>query len=130
MTELREEKIGGIARDIPVAEPLGEGSGDLLLVGWGGTYGVLHEAALAAQADGLSVSHVHLRHLNPLPSNLGDLLGAFKKVLVAELNRGQLDMLLRSRFLVDTRGFTKVQGQPFTVSEVLERIRLVLEGKG
>jgi 2-oxoglutarate ferredoxin oxidoreductase subunit alpha len=128
MTELREEKIAGIARDIPPAEPLGGGSGDLLLIGWGGTYGVFHEATLSARDEGLSVSHLHLRHLNPLPSNLGDLIRGFRQVLVAELNRGQLDLLLRSRFLVDTRKLTKVQGQPFAVSEVLEKIRLVLQG--
>ncbi len=102
MTILREEKIARIADDIPAARPFGDESGDLLLVGWGGTYGALHAATLAARDKGLSVSHVHLRHLNPLPANLGEVLAAFKRVLVAELNRGQLDLLLRARYLVDT----------------------------
>ena len=88
MTVLREEKIARIANDIPPAKPFGDDSGDLLLVGWGGTYGSLHAATLAARAKGLSVSHVHLRHINPFPSNLAEVLGSFDRVLVVELNRG------------------------------------------
>jgi len=127
MTILREEKIARIADDIPAAQPFGDESGDLLLVGWGGTYGALHAATLAARDNGLSVSHVHLRHLNPLPANLGEVLGAFKRVLVAELNRGQLDLLLRARYLVDTVKFGKMQGQPFSVREVLAAVEQAME---
>ncbi len=128
MTVLREEKIARIAQDIPAAEPFGDDSGDLLLVGWGGTYGSLHAATLAARAEGLSVSHVHLRHINPFPANLGELLRSFDRVLVAELNRGQLDVLLRARFLVDTVKLNKVRGQPFSVAEILAAVQTALEG--
>ncbi|MCH8316134.1 MAG: nucleoside monophosphate kinase, partial [Planctomycetes bacterium] len=111
MTILREEKIARIADDIPAAQPFGDESGDLLLVGWGGTYGALHAATLAARDKGLGVSHVHLRHLNPLPANLGEVLAAFKRVLVAELNRGQLDLLLRARYLIDTVKLNKMPAE-------------------
>jgi len=122
MTVLREEKIARIARDLPPAVPLGDAKGDLLVVGWGGTRGALHAATLAARRKGLSVSHLHVRHLNPFPPNLGEVLRSFRRVLVAELNRGQLDLVLRARFLLDTDRLWKVQGQPFTVGEVLAAI--------
>ncbi len=128
MTALREEKIARIARDIPPVAPFGDDSGELLLVGWGGTYGALHAATLAARAKGLSVSHVHLRHINPFPSNLEEVLRSFDRVLVAELNRGQLDVLLRARFLVDTLKLNKVRGQPFSVGEILAAVETALEG--
>jgi 2-oxoglutarate ferredoxin oxidoreductase subunit alpha len=129
MTRLREEKIARIAKDLPPAEVFGDAEGDLLLVGWGGTYGSLHAATLAARKKGLKVSHLHLRHLNPLPPRTAETLRAFGKVLVAELNRGQLDLLLRARFLVDTRRLCKVQGQPFAVQEILDAVDRVLEGR-
>ncbi|MCZ6691875.1 MAG: 2-oxoacid:acceptor oxidoreductase subunit alpha [Planctomycetota bacterium] len=129
MTILREEKIAGIAKDIPDAETFGEDTGDLLLVGWGGTYGSLHQATISAQEKGLRVSQLHLRHINPMPSNTGDLLKSFRHVVVAELNRGQLDILLRAKFLVDTVRLNKMQGQPFRVSEILEKIEQVLQGE-
>ncbi len=128
MTILREEKIARIADDIPLAQPFGDESGDLLIVGWGGTYGALHAATLAARNKGLSVSHVHIGHISPLPANLGEVLRAFKHVLVAELNRGQLDLVLRARYLVDTVGLNKMQGQPFSVGEVLAAVERALEG--
>jgi 2-oxoglutarate ferredoxin oxidoreductase subunit alpha len=129
MTVLREEKIAGIAKDIPPAEVFGDATGDLLLVGWGGTHGALHAATLAARKKGLKVSHLHLRHLNPMATNVGPVLRSFKKVLVAELNRGQLDLLLRARFLVDTTRLCKVQGLPFAVQEVVDAIEATLAGK-
>jgi 2-oxoglutarate ferredoxin oxidoreductase subunit alpha len=129
MTILREEKVARIARDIPKAETFGDKSGDLLIVGWGGTYGALHAATLAARKKGLKVSHLHLRHLNPMPSNTAEVLKSFKKVLVAELNRGQLNLLLRGKYLVDTTLLRKVQGLPFTVQEVLEAAENCLAGK-
>ena len=129
MTIFREEKIARIADNIPAAEPFGDDAGDLLVVGWGGTYGALHSATVAARDKGLSVSHLHLRHINPFPPNLQEVLGAFKRVLVAELNRGQLDTLLRARFLIDTVKLNKVQGQPFFVSEVLAAVERTLEGR-
>lgn len=128
MTRLREEKIEGIARDIAPAEAFGEESGDLLLVGWGGTYGALHAATIKARKLGLEVSHLHLRHIHPLPPNTEALLRSFSRVLVAELNRGQLDTLLRARYLVETSRLNKVQGQPFRVSEILGEIQRLLGG--
>lgn len=99
------------------------------MVGWGGTFGALRTAVKAARAKGQSVSHLHLRHLNPFPSNLEDLLGRFARVLVAELNLGQLDMLLRARFLRNTYRCNKVQGQPFRTSEIVSAIESALEGE-
>ena len=127
MTLLREKKIAGIASDIPPATVFGEPEGDVLLVGWGGTYGALHEATVHAQAEGLAVSHLHLRHLNPLPANTEEVLRSFRKVLVCELNRGQLDFLLRGKFLLRTESLTKVQGQPFTVKEITDKIDAIRE---
>jgi len=101
----------------------------VLLVGWGGTYGSLHAAALAAQKKGLRVSHMHLRHLNPMPSNTAAVMKAFKHVIVAELNRGQLNLLLRGKFLVDTKRYCKVQGLPFTVQELVDAVENCLAGK-
>ncbi len=128
MTLLREEKVARVARDIPPATPFGPAEGDLLIVGWGGTAGALHAAALSMQRAGRSVAHLHLRHLNPFPSNLGEVLRRYERVLVAELNRGQLDLLLRARFLVDTVRLNKVQGQPFTVSDVVDAAEAALRG--
>ena len=129
MTRLRAEKIARIARSIPPAEPFGADSGDLLLVGWGGTYGALHAATRDAQNRGWKVSHLHLRYINPFPANVGEMLQRFRRVLVAELNLGQLDLLLRARFLVDTMKLNKVQGQPFIVGEVLSAIEKALQRK-
>jgi 2-oxoglutarate ferredoxin oxidoreductase subunit alpha len=100
----------------------GPPSGDLLVVGWGSTYGPIAQAVEDAQAQGLSVSHVHLRHLNPFPADLGDVLGRFRSVLVPELNLGQLSRLLRERYLLDVAQLNKVEGRPFTTAEVLGRI--------
>ncbi len=122
MTSLRMEKIQRIVQEIPDLEVFGPDHGDLLVVGWGGTYGALHSATKNAQAAGLEVAHVHLRHLNPFPANLKDILKRYKKVLVPELNMGQLRMLLRARYLVDAEGLNKVEGQPFKVREVMNKI--------
>jgi 2-oxoglutarate ferredoxin oxidoreductase subunit alpha len=99
------------------------------VVGWGGTYGAITSAVEDAREDGLSVSSVHLRHLNPFPANLGDVLARFDAVLVPELNLGQLALLLRARFLVDAHKLCKVQGQPFHVEEVREKIDELLEAR-
>jgi 2-oxoglutarate ferredoxin oxidoreductase subunit alpha len=123
MCELRAQKVANVAADIPEQYVEGNESGDLLVLSWGGTYGACLTAVREAQATGLAVSHAHLRYLNPFPRNLGDLLGRFKKVLVPELNLGQLRALIRSEFLVDALGLNKVKGKPFAVSEVLARIR-------
>jgi len=126
MIRLRAEKIARMASDIPPVEINGADRNDLLVVGWGSTFGAIHAAVEEAQAAGLGVSSIHLRHLNPFPSNLGDILRRFDRILVPELNLGQLTDLLRSRFLVPAEAMTKVQGQPFQVSEILERIRAKL----
>src|SRR5690606_19337326 len=103
---------------------------DILLVSWGGTYGACHTAVRQCQKAGLSVSHAHLRYLNPLPANLGELFGAFKTVIVAELNSGQLRMLLRAKYLVDCIGINKVQGKPFTVHELVDEIKAHAQHQG
>ena len=122
MVRLRAEKVQRIAQDIPDLEPLGGEEGDVLVVGWGSTYGAITAAVLRARAEGRRVSAVHLRHLNPFPRNLGTLLGRFRRVLVPELNLGQLALLLRARYRVDAISLTKVQGKPFNEDEVHARI--------
>lgn len=125
MVKLRAEKVARVASIIPPQKVDGPSSGELLVVSWGGTYGACHTAVKQAQALGLSVAHCHLRHLNPFPSNLGEILAAYEKVLVPELNMGQLRMLLRDRFLVNAIGYNKVKGKPFAVSELLVKIQEV-----
>ncbi len=122
MHELRSAKVAGIAAEIPPVEVSGPDRGELLLVGWGGTYGAIASAAEGARRDGKPVSSVHLRHLNPFPSDLGEVLSRFDKVLVPELNAGQLARLLRAEYLVDARSFAKLEGQPFRVEELRARI--------
>jgi 2-oxoglutarate ferredoxin oxidoreductase subunit alpha len=122
MTDTRAAKVKRIAERIPPQDVFGESSGDVLVVSWGGTYGACHTAVQRCQDTGHKVSHAHLRYLNPLPPNMGDLLSSFRKVLVPELNTGQLRMLLRAEYLVDCIGINKVQGKPFSISELLEAI--------
>ena len=130
MVQLRQRKIEGITRDIPPTEVNGPNRGELLVLGWGSTHGVITAAIKGARERGLDVSHAHLRHLNPLPSDLGELLGRFNHILLPELNLGQLSVLLRAKYLIDIEPFTKVAGQPFKVSEVQGRIEQILEGNG
>jgi len=129
MTELRRDKVEKIGETLPALEPHGDRSGDLLVLGWGGTYGAIYTAVERARADGKSVSAAHLRYLNPMPKNLGDVLKRFKRVLVPELNTGQLRMLVRGTYLVDARGLNKVQGRPFLVEEIEQAIDLMLDDK-
>jgi 2-oxoglutarate ferredoxin oxidoreductase subunit alpha len=128
MVELRQEKVDIIARDLPPAKPFGKESGDLLVIGWGGTHGALRSAVETAQSEGMSVSHLHLRHLNPLPQNLGEILVKFQKVMIAELNLGQLSNIIRAKFLVDAVGLNIVQGKPFTQTEVFNKITELVKG--
>ena len=128
MVELRQEKVDIIARDLPPAKPFGKENGDLLVIGWGGTHGALRSAVETAQSEGMSVSHLHLRHLNPLPQNLGEILVKFQKVMIAELNLGQLANIIRAKFLVDAVGLNKVQGKPFTQTEVFNKITELVKG--
>jgi len=127
MVRVRARKIAGIAREIPPIEVHGPADGDLLVIGWGSTYGAIESATRVLREQGHAVSHVHLRHLNPLPADLGDVLGRFKRVLVPELNMGQLVRLLRAEYLVDAVGLNKIQGQPFKVSEILTKAKRMLE---
>jgi 2-oxoglutarate ferredoxin oxidoreductase subunit alpha len=128
MTRTRAAKIAGIANDIPLQKTaLGPSKGRLALVGWGSTFGPIQQAVRMARAEGLDVSHIHLRHLNPFPRNLGDLLKGFAKVVVPEMNNGQLVHILRSTFLVDAVGLDKVNGKPFKSAEIMDAIRSHLE---
>ena len=120
MTRIRAAKVESV--EVPPLEVSGADSGSVLVVSWGGTYGSVTTAVEALQGEGRPVSSVHLRHLVPFPPNLGDILKRFEKVLVCELNGGQLCSLLRSRYLVEAMPFTKVEGKPFLVSEIKNRI--------
>lgn len=122
MTDTRAAKVAKIAERVPEQDVFGETSGDVLVVSWGGTYGSCHTAVSELQKQGHKISHAHLRYIFPMPSNIGDLLKSFKKVIVPELNMGQLRMLLRSEHLVDCIGINKVQGKPFSVTELVEQI--------
>lgn len=127
MVRVRAEKVQRVAEYLPPTEVHGAASGDLLVLGWGGTYGAIRGAVNEANARGAKVAHVHLRCLNPFPNDLGEILGRYRSVLVPELNTGQLSMLIRARYLVDAVGLNKVQGKPFTVEEILEPIEKLLE---
>jgi 2-oxoglutarate ferredoxin oxidoreductase subunit alpha len=129
MTLHRNEKVANIANDIPDLQVFGQSSGDLLILGWGSTYGSIRSAVERLQAADLRVSHAHLRHLNPFPRNTGEVLGAFRKVLIPEVNMGQLRLLIRGRYLVDAIGLNRVRGKPFRISEIEEAARVVLSGK-
>ena len=128
MTEARAEKIRRIADDIPL-QTVEEGAkrGRLAIVGWGSTYGPINRAVSELRKKGQDASHIHLRHLWPLPKNLGELLAGFDKVLVPELNTGQLTTLIRSRYLIDAQGLHKVSGQPFKINEIEAAARECLE---
>jgi 2-oxoglutarate ferredoxin oxidoreductase subunit alpha len=104
----------------------GPSEGDMLVLGWGGTYGSLVTACERARHKGWKVAHAHLRYLNPMPRNTGDVLKRYKKVLIPELNAGQLRMLIRATYLVDAVGLNKVQGKPFLVSEIESKIEELL----
>jgi 2-oxoglutarate/2-oxoacid ferredoxin oxidoreductase subunit alpha len=121
MVKLRAEKINRIAQDIPEVEVYGPKEGKLLVVGWGSTYGAITTAVENMQAQGKSVSSIHLKYLNPFPKNLGDVLSRFERVIVPELNMGQLCLLLRAKFLVDAISYSKVKGKPFTISELIRQ---------
>ena len=128
MTRLRNEKIERIANFIPEQEVYGDSEGELLVLSWGSTYGAAITAVDKLREEGASVSHAHLRYLNPFPKNLGDIISRFNQVLIPELNLGQLRLLIRAKFLVDAQGLSKVQGTPFKVSEILAKCHELLEG--
>ena len=119
MTDIRRDKVLGIADSIPDQEvDQGESSGKLAIVGWGSTYGPIHQAVRRARKKGLDVSHIHIRNIWPMPKNLGDLLKSYDHILVPEMNTGQLKTVLRDQFLVDAKPLNKVSGQPFKIAEI------------
>jgi len=126
MVRIRAAKVAAVAQDIPNVLPAGDSEGDLLIVAWGSTAGSITAALKAQRAKGRRIGHLHLRHLNPLPSNLGDVLKRYKKVLVPELNMGQLLWVLRAKYLVDAIGLNKIQGRPFKQAELEQKIEEVL----
>ena len=128
MIRMRAEKVQRVIEEIPATEIYGEESGDLLLVGWGSTFGSIRSAAATLQSQGKKVSSVHIRHLHPLPPDLGDIFARFKTVAAPEMNLGQLAMLLRAKTLVDIKPITKLQGKPFKESELVEKSIEILEG--
>ena len=126
MVRLRAAKVESVANDIPPVVPEGDQSGDLLIIAWGSTHGPITAALNAQREKGRSIGHVHLRHLNPLPRNLGEVIKRYKKVLVPEMNMGQLLMILRAKYLVDAQGYNKIQGKPFKTSEIENKIEQML----
>jgi len=127
MVQLRAAKIDGIAADIPPVDVEGDPDAEVCVLGWGSTWGAIGAAVGRIRAGGGKVAHVHLVHLHPFPSNLGEVLTRFRKVIVPELNLGQLTRLVRAEFLVDAEVLSKVQGVPFTAAEIERRIRLALD---
>ncbi|MHB2026706.1 MAG: 2-oxoacid:acceptor oxidoreductase subunit alpha [Elusimicrobiota bacterium] len=130
MIRLRQSKVNKIAQDIPPTPIMGPKKGRVLVIGWGGTYGAITAAVKNCQAQGMSVASVHLRHLNPLPSDLGAILSQYENVIVPELNLGQLLKIIRAKFIIPAIGINKVKGQPFKISEIEDGIAAVLNGKG
>ena len=129
MQVLRQEKIARIANDIPELTVYGPERGDLLILGWGSTYGSIRSAVERLVADGQSVAHAHLRHLNPFPRNLGDLLGRYRHVLIPEINLGQLALLVRARYLIDAIPYDRVRGKPFRIAEIVAAAEAALRGE-
>ena len=123
MTELRAQKVQNIVDDIPKTEVLGNESGDLLILSWGGTYGSCRSATERLQNDGKKVSHVNLRWINPLPKDLGEIIIRFKNVLIPELNMGQLSKIIRADYLVDAIGLNLVKGRPFKASDIVDKAK-------
>jgi 2-oxoglutarate/2-oxoacid ferredoxin oxidoreductase subunit alpha len=129
MVRTRARKIAGIAREIPPTAVFGDPQGgDLVVLGWGSTYGPIREAVKHVREKGKKVSHIHLRYLNPLPRDLAETLKRFKQVMIPEMNMGQLLKMVRADYLIDAFGFNKIQGRPFKVSEIENRINRALEG--
>ena len=122
MVKLRQEKIDRAVNDVPLVEVMGEKSGKVLVLGWGSTYGSISSAVEKMQREGKSVSAAHLRHLNPFPRNLGEVLAGFETVIIPEMNLGQLCTMVRARYLVDAVPFSKVKGRPFQIREIVRKV--------
>jgi 2-oxoglutarate ferredoxin oxidoreductase subunit alpha len=130
MVRLRAAKVAGVAATLPELTVTGPAEGDLLVVGWGSTAGAIAAAVARVQRRGGLVAHAHFRSLHPLPRNTGEVLRRYRRVLVPELNEGQLLMLLRANFLTDAVGLHKVQGRPFLIGEIETRIDELLKAEG
>ena len=129
MVRLRAAKVKAIEDFIPLAKPdSGREGAKLVILGWGSTYGAIKSAVKELLAERYDIAHIHLKHINPFPRNLGELLHQFDQVLVPEMNSGQLLQLVRAKYLVPAIGYSKVQGQPFTTAEMKERILQLLNG--
>jgi len=123
MCRIRAEKVERVAQEYkPLKMTQGDPTGDVLVIGWGSTYGAITQAVNALRAKGKKVSHLHLRYINPLPTDLGDVLKGFKKIVVPELNLGQLVMVLRAKYLVDAKSINKMTGRPFYMNELISQI--------
>jgi 2-oxoglutarate/2-oxoacid ferredoxin oxidoreductase subunit alpha len=129
MVRIRAAKIQAITQDIPPAVAAGDQEGDLLVVSWGSTYGAITQSVKTQRGKGRKIGHLHLRFLNPFPDNLGDVLKCYKKVLVPELNMGQLSWMLRAKYLVDAVGLNKIQGRPFKQNELDQKIEELLDSE-
>jgi 2-oxoglutarate ferredoxin oxidoreductase subunit alpha len=127
MVHLRQAKVDGIAKDIPATHLEGDADAEICVLGWGSTWGSIDGGVARVRRTGKKVAHVHLRHLSPLPADLGEVLGRFRRVIVPEMNLGQLSMIVRARYLVDAKAVTKVQGVPFTAGEIEAAILANLE---
>ena len=122
MVRLRQEKIDRVANDIPLVEVMGEKTGKVLVLGWGSTFGSITSAVEKMQREGKNVSSAHLRHLNPFPRNLGEVLAGFETVIIPEMNLGQLCTMIRAKYLVDAVPFSKVKGRPFQIREIVRKV--------
>jgi len=129
MTETRQAKIDGIAKDIPQAKLMGSSDADILVIGWGSSYGAIKSAVDEKNKEGAKVAYVHLKHLNPMPSNLGEIIAKYDTILVPEMNLGQLKTILHAKYFKPMIGLNKVQGQPFRTVEVKEKIDEILSKK-
>ncbi|HMQ36756.1 MAG TPA: 2-oxoglutarate ferredoxin oxidoreductase subunit alpha, partial [Micropruina sp.] len=130
MVRLRQAKVDGIAADLaPLEVEDPGGRAKVLVVGWGSSYGPISAAARRVRLSGRAVATVHLRHLNPLPSDLGDILRSYDRVIVPEMNLGQLAMILRAKYLVDCESYSRVRGLPISLSELAEDLITIIDGK-
>ena len=127
MVKVRQQKVDEIANHIPLQElDSGDEKGDVLVLGWGSTYGAIKSAVRELQAEGKSVAHAHLRYVRPFPKNLGDILGSYKHVLIPEINNGQLIKIIRDEFLIDAKGYNKIKGVPITRAELIDAVEELL----
>ncbi|MGH8950648.1 MAG: 2-oxoacid:acceptor oxidoreductase subunit alpha [Acidimicrobiia bacterium] len=127
MTDTRAWKVANIVNDVPELEVSGDEDAEILVLGWGSTFGTIRAAARRVRLDGGKVATTHLRYLNPMPQNLGEILNRYEKILIPELNTGQLRKVIRAEFLIDAKGLNKVAGEPFKISEIAEKIQEMIK---